>query len=67
MTLQNLSKILDKYESQLGSTTTNIEQFELLQGLPFYNFQNPKDSNTFNNAIGLPQKNGVAYPLFDYE
>ena len=22
---------------------------------------------TFNNAISLPQKNGKAYPLFDYE
>jgi hypothetical protein len=22
---------------------------------------------TFNHAIGLPQKNGQSYPLFDYE
>lgn len=65
MTLQNLSKILDKYESQLGSP--NTEQFDRLKGLPFYNFQNPKDSNTFNHRIGLPQKNGHSYPLFDYE
>ena len=65
MTLQNLSKILDKYELQLD--TSSIQQFELLKGLPFYNFQNPHDSNTFNHAIGLPQKNGQAYPLFDYE
>jgi hypothetical protein len=26
-----------------------------------------KNSPTFNHAIGLPQKNGVAFPLFDYE
>lgn len=65
MTLQNLSKILDKYESQLGSSS--IRQFELLKGLSFYDFPNPKNSNTFNHAIGLPLKNGVTYPLFDYE
>ena len=26
-----------------------------------------KNIKTFNHTIGLPQKNGVAYPLFDYE
>lgn len=72
MTLQNLSRILDKYEQQLGST--NLEQFEVLKGLPFYDWSanihaskftqnvNTTSSNTFNHAIGLPQKNGVAYP-----
>lgn len=66
MTLQNLSKILDKYEQQqLGSS--NIQQFELLRGLPFYNFDNPVDVKTFNHIIGLPQKEGKRYPLFDYE
>lgn len=67
MTLQNLSKILDRYESHLGGTITYAEQFEILKGLPFYNWQNPPDSNTFNHALGLPQKNGQSYPLFDYE
>jgi hypothetical protein len=65
MTLQNLSKILDKYDKQLGVTET--QQPELLQGLPFYNFQDPTDTNTFNHAIGLPRKNGQEFPLFDYE
>ena len=37
MTLQNLNRILDKYELQLGST--NVQQFELLKELPFYNWQ----------------------------
>jgi hypothetical protein len=32
MILQNLGGIIDRYESQLGST--NIQQFELLHGLP---------------------------------
>ena len=29
--------------------------------------QNHAQAISFNHAIGLPQKNGVAYPLFDYE
>ena len=65
MTLKILSKILEHEQQQLCRSST--QQFELLKGLPFYNFQNPNDSNTFNHAIGLPQKNGQAYPLFDYE
>ena len=65
MTLQSLSKILDKYEQQLCSGST--QKFELLKGLPFYNFQNQKYTNTFNHAIGLPRKNGQSCPLFDYE
>ena len=72
MTLQNLSRILDEYEQQFGSST-NTEQFELLKGLPFYHWEprqsnNPPNNNIdFNHAIGLPQKGGVPYPLFDYE
>ena len=66
MTLANLSKLLDKYDKQLGTTET--KQLEVLKGLPFYNFQDPTaDTNTFNHRIGLPRKNGVEFPLFDYE
>ena len=65
MTLQNLSKILDKYDQKLGSSSLGL--FELLKGLPFYNWQNPQDTRTLNHIIGLPQKNGQYYPLFDYE
>ena len=43
LSLQNLSKILDKYESQLGST--NAQQFELLSGLSFYNWRASFDEN----------------------
>ena len=74
MTLQNLGKILDKYESELGFTTLP-NQYELLKGLPFY--CQWKQSSTvirvkhaqccFNHIIGLPQKNGQPMPLFDYE
>ena len=77
MTLQNLGRILDQYESELGST--NAAQFEVLKGLPFYSDwskfdkKSNSDSNSikgvwdFNHAIGLPEKNGEPMPLFDYE
>ena len=65
MTLQSLSKILDRYDQRLGSSS--LGQFELLKGLPFYNWQNPQDIRTLNHAIGLPQKNANSSPLFDYE
>jgi len=69
MTLQNLSKILDKYDRQLGSIDT--QQLKLLKGLPFYDWSIShmlaNRITTFNNALGLPQKNGQPFPLFDYE
>ena len=69
MTLQNLSRILDKYEQQFGSTT-NQEQFEVLKGLPFYHWESSRTNAAkmdFNHAIGLPRKNDMACPLHDYE
>jgi hypothetical protein len=67
MTLQNLSKILDRYQEQLGITET--KQLELLKGLPFYSgwISFKKADLDFNHAIGLPQKNGHSYPVFGYE
>ncbi|MFZ0557136.1 MAG: hypothetical protein WBL67_04310 [Nitrososphaeraceae archaeon] len=70
MTLQNLGKILDRYEQQLGVGASN-NQFETLRGLPFYDWS--KDTavsgriTTFNNVLDLPLKNGQPKPLFDYE
>jgi hypothetical protein len=64
MTLSNLSRVLDKYESQLGY---NYSQLESLRGLPFYDWNKPNVTNDFNHVIGLPKKNGKEYPLFDYE
>ena len=74
MTLQNLNKILDKYESQLGIVDSNI--FDSLKGLPFYDWSdapkftqnvNSSTGSTFNHAIGLPRKNDVPCVLHDYE
>lgn len=70
MMLQNLNKILDRYEEQLGFTNSS-NQFEQLRGLPFYDWSIGRGASnritTFNNVIGLPQKNGRPMPLFDYE
>ena len=65
MTLQNLSKILDKYDQKHGSS--RLGQFKLLNGLPFYNWHNPQDTRTLNHIIGLPRRMVNTYPLFDYE
>lgn len=80
MTLQELGRFLDKYDSQQLDNNKSLEQ---LKGKPFYdwNYTTVNDSSmvsesrskgelsnsTFNHTIGLPRKNGIAYPLFDYE
>ena len=74
MTLQNLNKLRDRYESQLGLATSS-NQFEHLKGLPFYcgwdQSGTPKSANftrcCFNHFLGLPEKNGWPMPMFDYE
>lgn len=70
MTLVTLRKRVEHYRELVSSVTNaNTEQLEQLKGLPFYDWLPSLDGNpnTFNHAIGLPQKNGQAYPLFDYE
>jgi hypothetical protein len=64
MTLQGLNKYLDKYDDSL--VVDQGSSLELLKGLPFYEFIN-HNVNSFNHAIGLPEKNGQPMPLFDYE
>jgi hypothetical protein len=65
---QNTRKlVLSRYENQVDS-----KALSLLKGLPFYNWSNANAgtqhyNNTFNHAIGLPQKDGQSFPLFDYE
>jgi hypothetical protein len=68
--LHNLDRVIDSYyESQSG--INEVGKFELLKGLPFYDWSTSHSvSNritTFNAIIGLPQKNGQSYLLFDYE
>lgn len=74
MTLQNLNRIIDRYELEIG-ISKNEEKLQVLKGLPFYcqwpnNNSLLKRSNgfcCFNHKIGLPRKDGIEYPLFDYE
>ena len=76
MVLQSLRKSVEYYRQQLDSISDpNIQQLELLKGLPFYDWSSNQEweiiSNyqprDFNHAIGLPEKYGREYPLFDYE
>jgi hypothetical protein len=80
MIYQKTRKTLELYREQLGSTSS-LWQLELLKGLPFYSDWQGVTSDSkrdaasnyqhlatdFNHAIGLPEKNGQAFPLFDYE
>jgi hypothetical protein len=65
MTLQGLSKYLDKYDSQLSSAAA--KQPELLEGLPFYDWSIrhsvAKRITTFNNVIGLLQAAHFHYSI----
>ena len=82
MTLQSLRKTVEHYRQLVGSTHIEAQQLERLKGLPFYNWSSTTVNNrridsesrsdmrlseSFNHAIGLPQKNGQPMPLFDYE
>ncbi|MGB7661777.1 MAG: hypothetical protein WBL67_03490 [Nitrososphaeraceae archaeon] len=51
MTLQNLGKILDRYESQLGSTS--LKQFGLLKGLEFHNFSTGQNKPNEGRRSGI--------------
>jgi hypothetical protein len=65
MTLQDLSKHLNKYDIAYSYNSSSV--LESLKGLPFYNFQYSSFTKTFNHAIGLPSKEGMPCPLHDYE
>ena len=76
MVLNNLRKTVEYYRQQLSSTTnTYTQKLGLLKGLPFYcewipnNIPRPKNGLCccFNHVIGLPRKDGIEFPLFDYE
>jgi hypothetical protein len=71
MATVSLRKTVEHYRQLVGSVTnTDTEQLAQLRGLPFYNWESPGrtfQDITFNHAIGLPQKNGQQFPLFDYE
>lgn len=55
-----------RYANRMASSNSS-KQFELLKGLPFYNWEKPENISTFNHVIGLPLKDDRPMPLFDYE
>lgn len=67
MTALDYDSDLDKLEALYG--INNVNALDSLKGLPFYSDWVPakKQEPSFNRAIGLPQKNGNHFPLFDYE
>jgi hypothetical protein len=69
-------KDLQKLVSQSQRQNTRKELFQRLQGKPFWIWDKQQhkqeDARTdgdccFNHIIGLPQKDGIDKPLFDYE
>jgi hypothetical protein len=69
-------KDLHKLVSQQQKEHTRKELFERLQGKPFWIWDQQQhkqeDARTdgdccFNHIIGLPQKEGIDKPLYDYE
>ncbi|MDQ6864119.1 MAG: hypothetical protein M3044_09870 [Thermoproteota archaeon] len=74
MTLKELQQLLDK---QSGVTTEREQKlYERLRGLDFWiadkeahrqAFKLTNSACCLNHVLGLPEKNGIAKPIFDYE
>lgn len=65
--LENEQKRLNQQQKKLDLESS--QQFDLFRGLPFYNWDKPKNhlQDTFVGKIGLPVKNRIEHPLCDYE
>jgi hypothetical protein len=73
VTFKELQKFVD---SQAGSTTESNQILRKLGGKPFWEWGKLEHKRMdvtnngkccFNHRIGLPRKNGIEYPMFDYE
>ena len=71
---KDLQKLVSQSEQQ--KENTRKESFQRLQGKPFWiwNIDEHKQEDIktnadccFNHIIGLPQKDGIDKPLYDYE
>jgi hypothetical protein len=80
MTIKDLERIILSSQQQRQQDSANKEMQQLLQRLrdkPFWIWNktdehekrklNTKGDCCFNHIIGLPQKNGKEYPIFNYE
>lgn len=69
---------LFKYMQKKFAITEHDDPFRIFKGLPFYRFDLPKEEHAkiyretrsrccWNHFVGLPEKNGKRFPLFDYQ
>ena len=74
MTFKDLQKVIES--SQQPGQALNNNQLQKLRGKPFWYFDKARHKASdrvtkgeccFNHIIGLPKKNEIEYPLFDYE
>ena len=70
MTFKDLQKVI---ESQPGQ---NLNQLQRLRNKPFWYWDKTRHKERdritkgeccFNHIISLPKKNGIEYPMFEYE
>lgn len=79
MTFKDLQKLITTrldHQNQSNNTTKCINILDKLKGLPFWIWDQSehkiedfrtKGQCCFNHVIGLPTKNGIDKPLFDYQ
>jgi hypothetical protein len=80
MTFKDLQKLIEQQHEQTASDSAAMQDLQRkLQGRPFYIWESNKHrlasnpSNDlkgrccFNHIIGLPKKNGIPQPLWDYQ
>src|SRR4028118_1786539 len=69
---------LYKYMQKKFAITEHDDPFKIFKGLPFYRFdlskeehakiyREPRSRCCWNHFVGLPEKNGKRFPLFDYQ
>jgi hypothetical protein len=58
LTLQNLGKIIDKYEQELGYSLSS--SLDHLKGLPFYNWNASAPAKHYNNTVTNDSKSSVS-------
>lgn len=66
MTVQNLNKILDRYESQLGIANSANKHFEILKGLPFYIWSPIRYSETDTSDMMSDYEDPVTCMAFNH-
>jgi hypothetical protein len=66
LTLKELGKYLHSHQEQQEDTKM-LELKRRLYNRPFYIWDSTKRKEDFNHIIGLPRKNGIELPMFDYE